>query len=326
MCLVIMTKLKNTIKKYINLLIDPISIFLFDSNSSDFKNYTIAIPVYKCKTHFENVLEHLILLPSNYINQIIFFIEPTPDIKTIINIINKSKISTVHDVVMYMNKTIYGMVDNWNQCLSKCETDYLIINHDDDYIGRKMINYYDKLFSKYPNVALIGGKAKPIGFRGKLKGLIENFLIKFKEEFTLYKNGEVDKFLVDSHHFFCSSVCFNMSVLKKNYFFDRNFPYSADEEFWTRILLKNNLIRTKKSFVTFNFNRENYEIFTWKKSDFAEQYVNIYLKLLSYSSDRKYVGEILYKRLLTAFKRINQYNNDFHYQKWLESFRSRIKI
>jgi len=282
--------------------------------------FTICIPVYTYKKAFKRTLKSIEKLNQNLISNIVCYIQPSDSTNLVIDEINKSNL----DIDYIINKKNVGMVNNWNKCIEKCDSNYLIINHDDDHLISGILEKYKRIFNNYSNLGLLASKPilnKEIIFKKIVKKIMNNF-----GSINYYNKGDITDFVKNDFTLTCSSVSFNLKKLKKNYLFSNKYPYSSDEELWVRILKDHPIAVLKSWFVVRNINDENYEFETWKKKDFFEQYIQIRKDIYNYSGKDEEVFNYFYNNLFNVFDYINNKSDiEVNDQKWINYYKKICK-
>ena len=220
-------------------------------------------------------------------------------------------------VKYYKNETNLGMARNWNRCLSLANGSYIILLHDDDALHKKFLQVENGILNNYKNIDVLGTnelfcydtkKSLYRRFRAaaaRIKKTFLNYLPNCKKP-KIYDN--VKDFITDGHYLPCSSVAIKRAIYEAIGGFSIDFPYSPDEEYWTRILSHHyNIARIRGSYIFRHINDENYEYNTWRKVDFPERYLYLYLKLWEYSEYDQEVLSILTDRWLRNMKNVRQY-------------------
>jgi len=280
--------------------------------------FLIGIPVYKLKGSFLKLLESLQKLNQNLISKVVFYIQPSEDIDQIINYIESSNINSIY----YVNEKNIGMVSNWNNIIDfslnynksfSSNAQYLIINHDDDFPNRFILDIYLKILtiSKFSNIPIIASKqifSTESKHRKFTKKILSTHIIKTR--YQHYKPKDFYKYLVNDFTLSCSSVALNIDFIRNyNLSFSSKYPYSSDEEFWFKALDHGSLLVLKKYLVhrtidAKNTGSMNYEFETWKKPDFLDQFILCRKDIIrNYCQDNKFVNMLLQNTLKICFEK-----------------------
>lgn len=68
--------------------------------------------------------------------------------------------------VYYRNPRRRGLFDNWNACIERCQTPWLSILHDDDFLAPDFIAAMQELFQKVPGRGLYFGETVVVDAKG----------------------------------------------------------------------------------------------------------------------------------------------------------------
>jgi glycosyltransferase involved in cell wall biosynthesis len=104
---------------------------------------TIAIPVYERYDFFEEALGSALLQTVNCQVIVVDNHSSHSKFKDYVNSLNNPNIK------YFLNATNLGMIENWNRCIELCETQWLTILHDDDWLHPNFIEHINLLQSKY---------------------------------------------------------------------------------------------------------------------------------------------------------------------------------
>ncbi len=267
--------------------------------------FTIAIPIYKYKPEFEQVLKSIDKLDLKYIDEILCFIQPSDDTNKIINSIKKIKSNIRYEV----NDTNIGMVENWNKCIKSCKSKYLIINHDDDVLMPNILTIYSKILRRYPEVAILACKTI-LSNNSFIKKAVKKFINILPNRINYYNINDIKNYVLNDFSIPCSGVVFNLGLLGTNYIFSNQFPYSPDEELWPRILKEYPVIILQKFlFVRNIIDGNNYEFETWFDDNFIKQYVDIRKTIIQYADYDNEVISNLKSKLINSFNAVEKHTN-----------------
>lgn len=225
---------------------------------------------------------------------------------------------TDNRIKYHKNKKNLGMVRNWNKCMLLANGEYILLLHQDDALCKEILEIEANILDNHKEIGLVGTNERFIikrkGFlyreirtaRDYFKRLLIHYLNNPKNIIT-YKKGNIKEFIMQRHYFPCSSVAIRKSVFNSIGGFFEDFPYSADEEYWSRILLHYDICRIKENYIYRYMHDKNTEYSTWEKIDFPEKYLCIYLKLWEYSKYDQDVLSFLTDKWLRAIKGVKQY-------------------
>lgn len=284
--------------------------------------FTIAIPIYKYKVEFKEVLNSIKKIDSKLISEILCFIEPSVDQEKIIQTIIDSKLKIKYEV----NEYNLGMVSNWNKCIKNSSSKYLIINHDDDYLLPNILKEYAKIFKKYPEVGLVSCK-QIYSNNSYIKIIIKKTYNNILNRINYYNKNDIKRYVFTDFTLPCSGVALNIEILRDEFLFSDKYPYSSDEELWPRILKHYPIISINKFLFIRNISNEgdNYEYETWFKNDFIKQYIDIRKAIIGYCSNDEEVVNFFKNGLIPTFERIekhtlNKIDRNFYINEYLSKF------
>jgi len=183
---------------------------------------TIAIPVYERYDYFKEAISSCL--------------EQTVSINIIV-VDNNSSHTRFRDFVSelqranvkyFKNSSNVGMVENWNRCIELCETEWVSILHDDDWLHPQfaeavLAQIHNKIDADCITVNCGIETAKSDSF---IKYNIEN-APKYINKYTSYM-------MISSFSFF-PGVAFKVSLAQKINGFDPSAYPIADYDFWVRI-------------------------------------------------------------------------------------------
>lgn len=111
---------------------------------------TVAICTYNRAGYLRESIESVLNQTFKDIDIIIYDNASTDDTEEVVRSFTDTRIS------YHRNQVNIGYNANWNQAISLCKTDYLVVFHDDDIMLPHMIEEELKLMNKYPDVAIVG--------------------------------------------------------------------------------------------------------------------------------------------------------------------------
>ena len=176
-------------------------------------------------------------------------------------------------VELRRNAKNLGLVGNWNECIRRCDGDYLLILHSDDWLHPTAVSQLDSLLNVTSSLGLIGLGAK-------------FFETPTESTCTAWSNAEAlgeftvsettpDR-IVTALSLICSSVVVSRRAYEMVGMFSDEFPYSPDEEMWVRISAQWPIaVRSGGELVGVRTQGEHYMHQTWCAPDF----VNAWRKL-----------------------------------------------
>lgn len=274
------------------------------------RDVSIAIPAYNNAQKFEYCLKSIEKQDLKRVHEVL--VSDNCSNEDLLSVIEKHKRAIPMLRYVRQPKNI-GMVCNWNYCLQNSEGRYITILHNDDMLPRRSIQFRAEYLDHNPDIGLVGSRAiyKAVGAPFNTNMLINNVkaLVKSLLNTTVYKNaskiydkGDVKEFIMDNHHFPCSSVMLRREVVETVGVFDTSFPFTADEEYWARVLRYWSIARMKGFFSISVKHDANFEYETWKNKEFALNYAKLYFKLLQYCDFDPEFNYKLTQRLINSLK------------------------
>ncbi|MEI7498644.1 MAG: glycosyltransferase [Candidatus Falkowbacteria bacterium] len=183
---------------------------------------TVAIPSYNKEKYIERCLDS-VLKEKKFIDEIILIDNCSTD--------KSYEIAKKYEpqIVCYQNETNLGMSGNWNKCIDRCRTEWLMIFHADDEMLPGAIAKYREFISAYPEANLVHADSYSI-----INGDVSTKSIHHVKKKSLWKAG-LDA--MSCPYGACSTVMVKKDVYKKlGYFIDSSL--SSDAEMWFRIASK----------------------------------------------------------------------------------------
>ena len=183
---------------------------------------TLAIPVFERYDFFEEAINSCLeqTAPVN-----IIVVDNNSSHTKFGDLVTKLKRTNVK---YFRNSSNVGMVENWNRCIELCETEWISILHDDDWLHPQyaeavLAQIYNKIDADCITVDCGIKTAKNDSF---IKYCFEN-QPKYINKYTSYM-------MVSSFSFF-PGVTFKVALAKKINGFDPAAYPIADYDFWVRI-------------------------------------------------------------------------------------------
>ncbi len=194
------------------------------------KTLTIAIPVYEKYVFFEEAI-------NSALNQKekceVLVIDNCSSHEKFQNFVNDLNLPYVH---YYRNDSNVGMVENWNQCIRHCNTEWVTILHDDDWLHPDFTTEFSKLRNSYPKA---GCFCVNVSVQKDAKGLSnpgsDKRTNKIKRSAFLF--GPISPF---------PGVIFKTSLAREINGFNKETHPVSDYDFWIRLQKKADIIKTNK--------------------------------------------------------------------------------
>ena len=190
-------------------------------------NVTIAIPVYNRYLYFEEAI-FSVLSQSYNVNIIVVDNNSEHDkFERFIKELN------MPNVKYFRNEYNVGMVENWNKCIEYCDTEWLSILHDDDWISPSYVSEISKMIVKFPKINIFSVHCICDSSVNK-----SNFSISSQPKYYKIKKNAL--FFRNLSPF--PGICFKFSFAKMIGSFNNELFPSADYDYWIRCLLSGTII------------------------------------------------------------------------------------
>lgn len=208
------------------------------------------------------------------------------------------------NVFYHLNEQNVGYVGNVNRCLELYTNyDWIGILHNDDFYSENAITEVKKYLLKFPQAGIIYSDCHIINEHGKIKKTTSRKL-------KVYNKG--DEAILASLSFIpCSTTFYGSHAIRQTGFFKQNFPFSADEEYNSRLAENYSLIKIPFPIATVHLHGHNYRYETWKQSGFIQNYQQmrqLMLKDVSLESGtrNKLISEHMAKTCVHIFKELRK--------------------
>lgn len=189
---------------------------------------TVAICTYNRAGYLRESIESVLNQTYKDIDIIIYDNASTDDTEEVVRSFTDARIS------YHKNQVNIGYNANYNQAISLCKTDYLVIFHDDDIMLPHMIEEELKLMNKYPDVAIVAQIFCAIAINSN--GNVISQKIGFCREKYYARDELVRFFLSGSCNFYCPSVMYRTHLIKdKRLMFDEQCGLYSDWLLWMQI-------------------------------------------------------------------------------------------
>ena len=85
--------------------------------------------------------------------------------------------------------------DSYVEAIKQCETDYVLVTHDDDHLKKNYVKMFYRIIKRHPKLGALGGNARLIDSNNKIiqprlygkKNVSKNLFIKKKNYINLYQ-------------------------------------------------------------------------------------------------------------------------------------------
>lgn len=174
------------------------------------------------------------------------------------------------------NDTNLGMVRNWNRCIELSRGDVINILHSDDRLEPNALKLARKAFEENPDLGILHSKynSKCLSFEPG------------QHKYTFYPAGPQS--VLNLTGVICSSVFVRKACYLKVGNFSTEFPFSADEEMWARLVLNFPSACSHMPLARWREHTDNYEIKTWIQPNFADQYLAIKHRIFIYAGHNEF--------------------------------------
>lgn len=127
--------------------------------------------------------------------------------------------------------------NNWIVAINECDTDFLLVTHDDDIMHEEMIEEQMSVFAKDVAINLVSVQADTIDENGNKIDISD---INFQDSFWVYNKYEFIEKYIDGFekgvNICCPTTMVRISVLQKNKILPRlNVGKAMDTVFWFEI-------------------------------------------------------------------------------------------
>jgi glycosyltransferase involved in cell wall biosynthesis len=254
---------------------------------------TIAIPSYNSDSFIEETISSI--LNQSYPIEEILVVDDCSTDDTILIVNSMMAKDEKLDIKLIINDENIGYQRNWNKCLTITDSDYVLILHADDLLNSDAIEKQMHWFQSNPSIALIGGQEDIIDEDGSLKRKSK------RTESKIYQVGQIYEFMKDTCSYIpCSSVMFNMEMIKNVGFFDENV-LATDEVYWPKILNKYPIAILGSSLVNRRLHRGQTEHadFRSKKSEIIEWHRH-FVKIAEFEireNEKRKLNRLVYKKV-----------------------------
>lgn len=232
----------------------------------------ICIPTYNREKTIVKAINSVINQRDQDIDIIVFDNKSTDDTVNIVSKLFGDKIQ------LYVNDNNLGYVGNINKCLSLSEKyDWIAILHSDDFHSNDSFEWFKPYLIKYQDAGIIYSKLHVIDENDTTTELIQEE----KEELFFSKGYEA---LLSFHErqVPCSGTIYNSKAIKDVGFYSEEFPYSADEEYGSRIASKYNIVQIPKIVGYYRKHSENLTVSIFLDNSFFDNFFKMREKMLNY--------------------------------------------
>lgn len=171
-------------------------------------------------------------------------------------------------ILLFQNETNCGMVNNWNKCLEKADTDYIQLLCADDLLEKQCIDIKYKFLSEHENLAAVSS--------GTLMVNAENQILFKRRHFSkdcIIPGSKIIKKSFRTGNIFGepSNVMFKRTAMQKAGIFLNTVPYSPDYEYWLRLARYGDFAFLKDYLVRYRVSSGNETSNLFKKKDILKK-------------------------------------------------------
>lgn len=196
---------------------------------------TIAIPYYSRPEFLLQAIESVFAQTNPNWCLVVFDDNPsTPLDKTLIKpYLNDPRFT------YSLNSENLGIGGNWNQCVNKCNTEFLTILHSDDMLSGDYVDQILDAMDRYPNVTASFCEAEIIDDHSRPKfsfpDKIKHFLKPSKGDFLITGEDGTAR-LLRGNFIMCPTLCYRMSRIRTDTF-SSSWKMVLDLDFYIRELI-----------------------------------------------------------------------------------------
>lgn len=149
------------------------------------------------------------------------------------------------------NESNIGSGNNFNKAITDCDTEFLLLAHDDDVMLPDFINAELQVITDNSSINLVCTDNNYIDDNGKLiqRDVYNNSIVHTGQDVIIGKNEFIDYYISGKNLISCPTVMLRTSILKKyNILYRLNIGKSADTFFWFELnMLDGNFYFLNKS-------------------------------------------------------------------------------
>jgi glycosyltransferase involved in cell wall biosynthesis len=238
----------------------------------------VCIPTYNRADLIDNAILSLVKQADADLDIHVFDDASTDNTKAVVEKYKDKK------VFYHSNEKNVGYVENVNNCLRMSNSyDWIGILHNDDIHMADSIRIAKKYIGKYPQAGLIFSYVHIIDVGGHYKK-------KVSSEEKCYKASKETSFFFQNP-LPCSSIFYNSRAIFTVGLLSNDFPYSADEEYTTRISKDFDIVQTGEVMACYRVHSGHYKIETWIKPDFLKTFKRMRFTMAAHAFSNKLEGE-----------------------------------
>lgn len=199
-------------------------------------NISICIPNYNSEKYIAYTLESV--FGQSYHDFRLYIIDNCSTDKSL-EIISRFKDSRIQ---ILENKRHLSITENFNNCVSQCETEYLCIMHADDIYASDYLEVMHRALAKYPKAGIAHCDFSVIDEQNRV---INHFRSNLKRQklplnsCSYFMRTPIEELplLLKVPYIICPAVMYRKSIFEKVGMFNANYRQVEDWDFFVRVLL-----------------------------------------------------------------------------------------
>lgn len=178
-----------------------------------------------------------------------------------------------------------GLIGNWNRALDLADGELVVLLHQDDVLGAGFMAGVVDFFDRHPEVGIVSAGGRPIDREGKVNSVIRLLTSRYRTQSKtrILSPGAESVLHLVAYGATISGIVVRRAIYEELGKFDPAFPYSADEEMWTRIAQRYPLGLLPGTLVYQRNHATQFRAQTWARPDFLEQYLAVQTRRLLYA-------------------------------------------
>lgn len=246
----------------------------------------VCIPTYNREKTIVKAINSVINQREKDIDIIVFDNKSTDNTVNVVSKLFGDKIK------LYVNDRNLGYVGNINKCLSLSqEYDWIAILHSDDFHVNDSFKYFKPYLIKYKDAGIIYSKLHTIDENDTITGLIKE-----EKEELFFSRGYEALLSFHERQVPCSGTIYNSKAIKEVGYYSDEFPYSADEEYGSRIASKYDIIQIPNIVGYYLKHSENLTVSIFLDNNFFDNFFKMREKMLNYSEINTEVAKMIIQK------------------------------
>ncbi len=223
---------------------------------------SICIPVYNAEKTIASTIQSV--LDQTFQDWQLIIVDNCSTDKTL----DVVKTFTDKRISFFQNETNCGMVNNWNKCLEKADTDYIQLLCADDELEKDCIERKYKFLSEHENLVAVSSGTFIVNADNEVLLQRRNF-----SRNCIINGDKIIKKSFRTKNLFGepSNVMFKKSAMLKAGIFSNSVPYSPDWEYWLRLARYGDFAFIKDCLVRYRVSIGNETSNLFKKKDILKK-------------------------------------------------------